>query len=457
MVRDRGTVTRGDSAGEGTAQGAAAPLRGRRILLLLSIGLALLYWVSEAVRHATFQGGSFQEQVFPADGIEILVRASVAGLIVLLGVYAHLSIHRHHRVRQQLTECRTMLEDQVAVRTAELADANEQLRRDLLRRRELEKELDRHRNHLEELLEQRTGELKEANRRLEREVVERGHVREALRESKRMLQEAQRIAGTGSWQVDIPGDVFHMSPTMRDIYGLDTCDVSIEQGFHCVHPDDQSRAREAMADALNGKSVSLEYRICRPDGEVRHVFTPGARLVANTAGNPAKLIGVTQDITERRHTDRELKIAGQIMEAKHLALREKNVALKNILNQVDSERQELKSQIRSNVDRAVMPTLRLLKRKVDASTAEYVDLLDSNLRQITSPFVNRLESSYSRLSPGEIDICNMIKNGLSSKEMAEIRGVSVQTISQQRKRIRRKLGIANKGVNLPALLKSLSN
>lgn len=173
-------------------------------------------------------------------------------------------------------------------------------------------------------------------------------------------------------------------------------------------------------------------------------------------GRPLYLANVSQDITDRKEAEQELKIANEILEAKHVALREKNLALKNILEQVSSEKEELKTQIQSNVERVVLPTLRLLRQKVDLSTATYIDLLDSNLHDIASPLMNRLESNYASLSPGEIEICNMIQKGLSSQEMANLRNVSVQTISMQRKRIRRKLGIANQSVSLPSLLKSLT-
>jgi len=210
---------------------------------------------------------------------------------------------------------------------------------------------------------------------------------------------------------------------------------------------------------MSGELEAAEYfenPIVTRNGELRQIAWHNA-LLRDEHGRIIGTLSSGEDVTERRKAEQELKIANEILEAKHAALREKNLALKNVLEQVSSEKQLLKAQIQSNVDRVVKPTLRLLRQKVDVSTASFVDLLDSNLQDIASPLANRLQSNYASLSPGEIAIYSMIENGLSSQEMANLRGVSVQTISMQRKRIRRKLGIANQSVSLPSLLKSLTH
>jgi len=426
-------------------------------LLIASIAAALIYWLLEAVSGSVwFDDGSFFDQLFSTSGHEISMRLATAVLIVAFGVFAQRNISKQRCLQEKLARYNMKLEERVALRTTELAAAIEKLRQDIERRRVLEIELDRHRHHLEEMLDQRAGELKEINLQLEREVVERKQAEETLLESERQLHQALCLAGVGSWQVDFSTGTFRMSPTLMDIYGLDEDCITIEEGFQRVHPDDRVRARQALEQTLKGESVALEYRVCQPSGEVLNVFSPDAYLVRDSDGKPSKLIGITQDITERKQVEREATIAGQIMEAKHAALTEKNVTLKNIIQQVDAEKNKIKTEIRANVEHLVMPTLRLLRRKADAPMVEYVDLLDSSLKDVTSPFVNRLESNFARLSPGEIEICDLIRKGLSSKEIAEIRDVSIQTISMQRKRIRKKLDIANKGVSLPALLKSLT-
>lgn len=86
---------------------------------------------------------------------------------------------------------------------------------------------------------------------------------------------------------------------------------------------------------------------------------------------------------------------------------------------------------------------------------KYLDILRTTFEEIASPFTNRILNHYRTLTPTEIDICNMIRNGLRTKEIAELRGVSAATISRHREHIRRKLNIANENVNLTAYLQSL--
>jgi len=82
-------------------------------------------------------------------------------------------------------------------------------------------------------------------------------------------------------------------------------------------------------------------------------------------------------------------------------------------------------------------------------------MLARNLEEITSPFTSRIFNHYRALTPTEVDICNMIRNGLRTKEIAELRGISAATISRHREHIRRKLKIAYENINLTTYLQSL--
>lgn len=430
---------------------------GSSRLLVTSFAAVLAYWLIESAVDAVMSNeGSFSEHLFTIEPHEVTMRLLASAIIVTFGVFAHRNLRKQRYLQDELAASNLQLEEGVARRTVELASANERLGDDLEQRRILEHELERHRHHLEELLRQRTGELGQTNKRLERELAERRQAEEAVREGERQLHEAMSLAGVGSWQIDLGEQSFRMSPSLREMYCSDTERITLDEAFQLIHPDDQERVRQALDKAAGGEFEAMEYRLCRPSGETLTVFAPGAYLVRDSEGEPSKLIGITQDITERKVAEREAQIAGQINEAKHAALREKNIALKNVVQQVDAEKDKIKSEIRANVERVVMPTLRLLKRKADAPTSEYIDLLKSNLEDVTSPFVSRLESNYTRLSPGEIEICDHIRKGMSSKDIACLRDVSVQTISMQRKRIRKKLGIANQGTSLPALLQSMT-
>ena len=101
-----------------------------------------------------------------------------------------------------------------------------------------------------------------------------------------------------------------------------------------------------------------------------------------------------------------------------------------------------------------MPIIVALSLEIPQPQSKYVEILKTNLEEITSQFVRHLSSSYHSLTPVEIAICNMIRNGLRTKEIAQTRGVSAATINRHRENIRRKLKITNDDVNLATYLQS---
>ena len=101
-----------------------------------------------------------------------------------------------------------------------------------------------------------------------------------------------------------------------------------------------------------------------------------------------------------------------------------------------------------------MPILFALSLELPQAQRKYIEMLRANLEEITSPFINHLPDTSLSLTPTEINICNMIRSGLQTKEIAKIRGVSPATISRHREHIRRKLKIARSSTNLTTFLQS---
>lgn len=110
--------------------------------------------------------------------------------------------------------------------------------------------------------------------------------------------------------------------------------------------------------------------------------------------------------------------------------------------------------IRANVDKILMPILNEMALHLPQTYRKYAEMLKSNLEDIASPFVNHLSEAYLSLTSTELKICNMIQNGLQTKEIAQIRKVSVGTINRHREHIRRKLKITNSEINLMTYLQS---
>jgi DNA-binding CsgD family transcriptional regulator len=137
------------------------------------------------------------------------------------------------------------------------------------------------------------------------------------------------------------------------------------------------------------------------------------------------------------------------------ALERKNAALQEVLAQIEIEKKHIKDDVMLNIDRLLMPVLKRLKRKGTRLDRTYVGLLEKNLNELTCSLGRKLSERERKLTPREIEICNMIRNGLSSKEIAGLLHISYRTIELHRATIRKKFGITHKSVNLASYLQSL--
>jgi len=147
--------------------------------------------------------------------------------------------------------------------------------------------------------------------------------------------------------------------------------------------------------------------------------------------------------------------AEQQLKIERIALEKKNIALRELMERIQEEKINMGVRIQTNVDKIIMPILYALESELPKEQLGYVELLKKNLEEVTSPFTNRISKDFSSLSPVEIQICNLIKNGFSSKEIAKLRGISTATVSRHREHIRKKLMLNNKKVNLTTYLNSL--
>ncbi|QNT76788.1 helix-turn-helix transcriptional regulator [Dehalogenimonas etheniformans] len=155
--------------------------------------------------------------------------------------------------------------------------------------------------------------------------------------------------------------------------------------------------------------------------------------------------------------DEELKKVNSQLQSERKALQEANIALKVILSRKEDDRNEIIGDINTNVDKVIKPLLFSLESQLTPDQKTCTHLISSLLDDIVSPFVSNLTHTYSSLSLTELEISNLIKVGLSTKEIAKLRNVAPGTINRHRENIRRKLRVTNSHVNLTAFLQTLPN
>ncbi len=176
-----------------------------------------------------------------------------------------------------------------------------------------------------------------------------------------------------------------------------------------------------------------------------------SNFIAFRVGNSLGLI--VRNITERKRSEKKLKKREAELEEKTKALEEINTALKVLLKKREEDKSRLEKNVLFNVEKLIKPNLEKLKEgKMDIRQKARFDILESNLNDIVSPFMPGMPEKLLTLSPIEIRVTNFIKQGKTTKEIAELLNLSTKTIDFHRDNIRKKLGIKNKKINLRTFL-----
>ena len=141
------------------------------------------------------------------------------------------------------------------------------------------------------------------------DITERVRADEALRASEAGLAAAQRIARLGNWEWDVEAGRTIWSDELYRIMGADPAEAIISDdrfdGF--VHPDDRDTVRAINRTASKtGEPSSVDYRIVRPDGVVRHIHEQAQTTEWND-GKAVRVVGTAQDITERKLAEAALR------------------------------------------------------------------------------------------------------------------------------------------------------
>ena len=165
---------------------------------------------------------------------------------------------------------------------------------------------------------------------------------------------------------------------------------------------------------------------------------------------------IYRDITDIKQTEQRLKQREKELEIKNIRLEEMNAALKILLGKRDEDKKELEEKVMTNIKELVLPYVTKLKNTGLNDRQEiFADIIQSNIEAIISPFSRRLSFKYLNLTPSELQVANLVKQGKSTKEIAELFNLSAKTIESYRKNIRSKLGISNKKINLRTHLLSI--
>jgi PAS domain S-box-containing protein len=165
------------------------------------------------------------------------------------------------------------------------------------------------------------------------------------------------------------------------------------------------------------------------------------------------LWGTSLELSELFAVQRDLERSREELLVQKKALEEKNAALKELISHIGRDREELKDRIMANVEKVIVPSLEKFRR--NNGTGAQIEQFRKALEDLTSSFGRKISDSRTKLTPREIEVCNMVKNGLTSKEIASLLNITLHTVEKHRRMARNKLELANKGINLRTYLNSL--
>jgi len=180
-----------------------------------------------------------------------------------------------------------------------------------------------------------------------------------------------------------------------------------------------------------------------------------ADVIKNEQGEVLYCFGFMHDVSKQMKAERVLKKSEQELARQNLLLEHKNIALVELMGRVKDEKDKLERQVLSNAEQLLFPLLLKLKERVPESEAALVDLIEQNIIELTAPFGRKIQKEQWQLTRRELEIVNMIKNGMSSKEIANLLRLSVRSVENHRKNIRGKLSLTNRKINLTTYLNEL--
>jgi PAS domain S-box-containing protein len=235
------------------------------------------------------------------------------------------------------------------------------------------------------------------------DVTEHELLTQQLRREQAYLAEAQSLTHAGSWACNfVTGQIFHLSDEALRIYGFDPSQgpVPFERLYRATHPEDEPALREKFYGAIQAsRDYDLEYRIFRPDGTVRFLRSVGHH---NPSGEIGEYVGITMDVTERKHAEQERERLRQL---------EADLAHINRVNMMGELAAALAHEIKQPIAASITSANALLRWLAhDPPDLERVRAAATRIEQDgnrAADVINRLRSFYKKGAPPEREIVDV--------------------------------------------------
>ena len=181
------------------------------------------------------------------------------------------------------------------------------------------------------------------------------------------------------------------------------------------------------------------------------------RALRMSGEGPIRVVTSHEEITALKLSEEALRKSQEELIEQKQSLEEANIAMKVLLKQREEDKRELEKKVLNNVKDLVLPYVDKLKNtRLKAKDRTLVEIIDTHLQDIISPLLQRFSNAKILLTPQEMQVASLVKDGKTSKEIADVLNVSETTVNFHRKNLRVKFGLTNKRTNLRSYLMSIS-
>lgn len=212
---------------------------------------------------------------------------------------------------------------------------------------------------------------------------------------------------------------------------------------------------KAIRAVISGKisNYTTEYP-CHSPTEKRWF---SLKILPYKSARDKRVIITHEDITPLILYQRELKNKEELLSQEAEKLQEANIAMKVLLEHRNRDKQELEDRFLANIRELVFPYLEKLENSRLAQREQALaNIIREHLEDITTPFLGRISALHQLLTPQELEVALLVRQGKSSQEISDVMNISVATVSFHRKKLRKKLGLSDRSRNLRTYLLSLS-
>jgi DNA-binding CsgD family transcriptional regulator len=181
------------------------------------------------------------------------------------------------------------------------------------------------------------------------------------------------------------------------------------------------------------------------------------RTIRMAGPGPIRVVVSHEEITALKLTEEALKKSQEELFDQKQSLEEANIALKVLLKQREEDKLELEKKVLANVKDLVLPYVAKLKNsRLKPKDKTLVEIIETHLNDVISPLLQRFANARILLTPQEMQVAGLVKDGKTSKEIADILNVAETTVNFHRKNLRGKFGLTNQRTNLRSYLLSIS-